>query len=105
MPSSARLARSFSGTVRQLIASQTKVRAYRWALERAGSLDECWRLTVEAMRDLGFDYVELVVAGGPRYESWLHEPGVHISRQNCWTVRIPLRPPLEESWMEISRHI
>jgi UDP-GlcNAc:undecaprenyl-phosphate GlcNAc-1-phosphate transferase len=94
-----------SGTVRQLIASQTKVRAYRWALERAGSLDECWRLTVEAMRDLGFDYVELAVAGGPHYESWLHEPGLHISRQNCWTVRIPLRPPFEESWMEISRHI
>ena len=94
-----------SGTVRQLIASQTKVRAYRWALERAGSLDECWQLTVEAMRDLGFDYVELAVAGGPHYESWLHEPGPHISRENCWTVRIPLSPPLEESWMEISRHI
>jgi hypothetical protein len=57
------------------------------------------------MRELGFDHVELAISHGLRYESWLHPPDRAVSRQNCWTVRIPLTEPLEESWMEISRHI
>jgi UDP-GlcNAc:undecaprenyl-phosphate GlcNAc-1-phosphate transferase len=94
-----------SGTVRQLIASQTKVRAYRWALERAPSLEECWKLTLDAMRELGFDHVELVLGEGIRYEAWLHHPDQSFSRQDCWTVRIPLGDSADAHWMELSRHI
>ncbi len=93
-----------SGTVRQLIASQTKVRTYRWALERAGSLDECWDLTVRTMRDLGFDHVELVLPAGAHYAGWLHAPDSPLSLGDCWTVRIPLGDS-PESWIQLSRHI
>lgn len=94
-----------SGTVRQLIASQTKLRSYRMALERAGSISECWRLTVEAMRDLGFDRMELVLPGGERFDAWLHDHDENPRLQDCWTLRIPFGPPLEEGWLEVSRHI
>lgn len=93
-----------SGTVRQLIASQTKVRAYRWALERANSLDECWELTVQTMRDLGFDHVELVLPDGVHYAGWLHSPESPVSLGDCWTVRVPLGDS-PESWIQLSRHI
>jgi UDP-GlcNAc:undecaprenyl-phosphate GlcNAc-1-phosphate transferase len=93
-----------SGTVRQLIASQTKVRTYRYALERAETFEQCWSLTVDAMRDLGFDHVELET-GNSRYAAALHEPGLRLSSQSCWTVRIPLGEPREARWIELSRHI
>jgi len=93
-----------SGTVRQLIGSQTKIRGYRWALERAASLDECWDLTVQTMRELGFDHVELVLPSGARYAGWLHDPGSALSLGSCWTVRIPL-DKTGESWVQLSRHI
>jgi len=93
-----------SGTVRQLIASQTKVRAYRWALERANSLDECWELTVQTMRDLGFDHVELVLPAGIHYARWLHSPESPLSLGDCWTVRVPLGD-IPENWIQLSRHI
>jgi UDP-GlcNAc:undecaprenyl-phosphate GlcNAc-1-phosphate transferase len=93
-----------SGTVRQLIASQTKVRAYRWALERANSLDECWELTVQTMRDLGFDHIELVLPGGVHYAGWLHSPDSPLSLGDCWTVRVPLGDS-PENWIQLSRHI
>jgi len=91
-----------SGTVRQLIASQTKLRAYRWALERAASTAECWTLTVDAMRDLGFDRLELVLPGGRHYQAWLHNP---LPAEDCWTLRVPLDSDGEQSWLELSRHI
>ena len=94
-----------SGTVRQLIASQTKVRSYRWALERARTLDECWDLTVQAMRELGFDHVELILPGGGRYDAWLHPPEAQSSLGDCWTVQIPLGDPPADGWMRLSRHI
>ncbi len=94
-----------SGTVRQLIASQTKLRAYRHALEVAGSIEECWRLTVEAMRGLGFDYVELALPGGRRFEAWLHEREENPLPSDCWTIRIPLNGPPDQGWIELSRRI
>jgi UDP-GlcNAc:undecaprenyl-phosphate GlcNAc-1-phosphate transferase len=93
-----------SGTVRQLIASQSKVRAYRWALERAKSLDECWQLTEQAMRELGFDHVELVLPSGAHYAGWLHAPDSALTLGDCWTVRIPL-DDRGASWMQLSRHL
>ena len=94
-----------SGTVRQLIASQTKLRSYRHALEQAESMDDCWRLTVEAMRELGFDSVELALPGGRRLHAWLHENGEKPAPGDCWTIRIPLDGPRADGWMELSRHI
>lgn len=93
-----------SGTVRQLIASQTKVRAYRRALERANSLEECWELTLQTMRDLGFDHVELALSCGVHYAGWLHAPDSLQSLGDCWTVRIPLGDT-PENWIQLSRHI
>ncbi len=93
------------GTVRQLIASQTKLRSYRWALERAGSIDECWNLTVDAMRELGFDHVELVLPGGLQFEEWLHNGGEPPSIRDCWTVRIPLDVSMKTGWLQLSRQI
>lgn len=84
---------------------QAKLRSYRYALERAGSISGCWKLIVEAMRQLGFDHVELVLPGGARHHAWLHGPDVHSSRGDCWTRKIPLGEPAEGSWMQLSRHI
>ncbi len=94
-----------SGTVRQLIASQTKIRSYRYALERARTLEDCWDLTVEAMRELGFDRVELESPGGLRYEAWLHAEAENPLPADCWTIRIPLGSPLDPAWFELSRRI
>jgi UDP-GlcNAc:undecaprenyl-phosphate GlcNAc-1-phosphate transferase len=91
-------------TVRQLIGSQMKVRAYRRALERTESLEECWELTVQAMRDLGFDHVEMVLPSGVHYAGWLHSPDSPLSLGDCWIVRIPLGNS-PESWIQLSRHI
>ncbi len=88
-----------SGTVRQLIASQTKLRSYRYALERAESMDECWRLTVDAMRELGFDAVELGLPGGVRLHVWLHPGG----EDRCWSVRVPFGPSPEDGWLQLWR--
>ncbi len=92
-----------SGTVRQLIASQSKLRSFRSALERAGSLEQCWNLTVEAVRELGFDYVELVLPSGARYQAWLRGPEGAID--HCWTLRIPLGQESERGWIELARHL
>ena len=94
-----------SGTVRQLIASQTKLRSYRWALERTASISECWLLTVEVMRELGFDRMELVLPTGERFDAWLHDQRENPKMQDCWTLKIPFGPPLADGWLEVSRHI
>jgi UDP-GlcNAc:undecaprenyl-phosphate GlcNAc-1-phosphate transferase len=94
-----------SGTVRQLIASQTKLRSYRYALERAESMPECWTLTVEAMRELGFDYVEMVVPGGVRFSAWLGQGRAGCTLESCWTLKIPLGASVEEGWLQLSRQI
>ena len=94
-----------SGTVRQLIASQSKLRSYRYALEQAESLHECWELTVEAMRELGFDHVELFLPGVLRSEAWLRQPHENPGFGDCWSLRIPLGTPVEEGWLQLSRRI
>jgi len=95
-----------SGTVRQLIASQTKLRLYRYRLERADSIDECWRLTTEAMRDLGFDSVEMSLPGGLRFHAWLHTRAENPLHEDCWTLRIPLGSAIDGAgWFQISKQI
>lgn len=95
-----------SGTVRQLIASQTKLRSYRYSLERAESVEDCWKLTVDAMRELGFDAVELALPGGVHLHAWLHDHPDNPSHEDCWTLRIPLGSSSHGAgWFQLSKQI
>ena len=57
------------------------------------------------MRELGFDRMELVVPGGERFDAWLHDQDENPRMADCWALKIPFGPPLEEGWLEVSRHV
>ena len=97
------------GTVRKLVASDVKLRAFSHYLAEAKSLQECWKHTVVALRELDFDIVRLVVAGSQEHRPvyWmevLHEKRLMLRPEDCWTLRIPI-PSVDEGYLEISRHL
>ena len=78
-------------------------------LDKAESLEECWQITLEALRDLGFDHAELWIAdrGGeamPRWRNSLTEGAEQFPQSECWTLEIPLADGFNDR-LTISRHL
>jgi hypothetical protein len=97
------------GTVRKLVAADVKLRAFSRDLSEAKTLEDCWKNTVIALRELDFDIVRLVVASGRDRQAvyWmevLHEERLLLQPEDCWTLRIPI-PYVDEAYLEISRHL
>jgi len=99
------------GTVRKLVAADVKLRAFSRDLSEAKTLQECWKNTVVALRELDFDIVRLAVDGGRERQPvyWmevLHEERSLLQPEDCWTLRIPIPiPSVDEAYLEISRHL
>ena len=93
----------------KLVAADVRLRGYSQELQRAESLWQCWDLTVEALRDLGFDHVamELPPANGhPRLhrEETLHPERGEIRPNDCWSLRIHFSSS-EEGFIALSRRL
>jgi UDP-GlcNAc:undecaprenyl-phosphate GlcNAc-1-phosphate transferase len=97
------------GMMRKLVAADVRIRSFNMELDKAESLEEYWQLTLEALRDLGFDHAELWIAdrGGeamPRWRNSLTEGAEQFPQSECWTLEIPLADGFNDR-LTISRHL
>ena len=73
-----------SGTFRQALDAQLRLRTLESDLGGAASLDRCWALVIDAARAFGFSEVTLKAHGATYHECF--EIPVH----SCWNISIPL---------------
>jgi UDP-GlcNAc:undecaprenyl-phosphate GlcNAc-1-phosphate transferase len=97
------------GTMRKLVAADVRLRAFARDLDQAASLNECWTLTVAALRDLGFDQISLNLPADESHAPlhWrevLHAGRYELRPEDCWTLKISL-PSGRNGYLEISRHL
>jgi UDP-GlcNAc:undecaprenyl-phosphate GlcNAc-1-phosphate transferase len=84
------------GAVRKLLASDIRVHSFITELDRAKSLSDCWGATVTALRDLGFDSVELRVTPNQpkpaifRREDLREAASMSIDETQVWSLKVPL---------------
>jgi len=97
------------GTVQRLVSADIRLRSYGQEMSRAGSLERCWELTADCLRDLGFDHLELELpsfAGAPslRWQRTLHPERTDLQPHDCWQLTINLFAD-REGRLTISRRL
>jgi hypothetical protein len=95
--------------MRKLVAADVRIRSFNLDLDKAESLEQCWQLTLEALRDLGFDHAELWIADRagepmPRWRHSLTESAEQFPQSECWTLEIPLTDGFNDR-LTISRQL
>ena len=72
------------GAFRRLLTSQIALQSYEERLAAAPTAEECWRIVLNASRDLGFHRIRMILAG----HAFEWEDGV--CPMNSWDITIPI---------------